>query len=81
MIYNRYSPCHVVYVLYNCSISFVISNPHTHHYTLISLQALLSLQEDVPPFVGEYIPRIYYIYILCVYLSYQERNIARMQYS
>ena len=22
MIYNRYNPCHVVYVLYNCTISF-----------------------------------------------------------
>ena len=41
-----------------------MSNPHTHHETFISLQALLSLQEDVPSFVGEYVPRIYHSYTL-----------------
>ena len=42
MIYNRYNPCHVVYVLYMFYYifwRFVLSNAHTHHYTLISMQA------------------------------------------
>ena len=44
MIYNRYNPCHVVYVLYNCTISFEgLSNPI--HMLIITRWYLCKLPE------------------------------------
>ena len=69
MIYNRYNPCHVVYVLYNCNISFeglsyliyILIITRWYLCRLCYLCRKMSLRL---PVVCEYIPRIYHCYTL-----------------
>ena len=78
MIYNRHNPYHIVYVLYNCTISFeglsypihILIITRWYHCRLCYLCRKISLRLSVS------ISHEYTIVILCAYLSYFDFSLS-----